>query len=387
MPCYEDAEADLGTGSVMFLGAIGLALGYSYASSNGRRAFLVTEPIHETSTARVSAPAPDFTSPPERGAPSRRALIGLVARIALTCIVFAVLLTKVDIAAVRTSLLRLPAWALLGSFASLAGAVASGIVRWRLLLSAYGASVRPGWLDLARRYLVAMFYNLLPSAIGGDVYRGIATRHYFADGAITRSVGVVLVERVLGLSGLLLLAASASLTSPQLREQVLVYAALGLAAASGVIAMLSIGQRMTPYLPRPARKLSASLPNIVAPTPFAVAVLTSVISHLFVTLAGYVLIVSLAPALRLTQAMVIFPLGALAAYFPITFAGAGARDVALIFLLAQVGVARNDALATSLCLLVFQLSLAALGGLFQTARPAVAPSAVDSSSALPPRDR
>jgi hypothetical protein len=71
--------------------------------------------------------------------------------------------------------------------------------------------------------------------------------------------------------------------------------------------------------------------------------------------------------------MVIFPLGALAAYFPLTIAGAGTRDAALVLLFARIGVARSDALATSLFLLVCNLALSAFGGLLQSREPLLAP--------------
>ena len=66
--------------------------------------------------------------------------------------------------------------------------------------------------------------------------------------------------------------------------------------------------------------------------------------------------------------MVVFPLSVVATYFPLTVAGAGARETALVVLFARYGVDRADALASSLALLAITLGLAALGGLVQWAR-------------------
>ena len=298
----------------------------------------------------------------------RRELLGLLFRIALTCGVFALLFSRIDVGAVSSSIQRIPAASLLGSIAALLSVIALGIVRWRTLLRAYGALRTPTWGFLARWFVVAMFYNLLPGAVGGDVLRGVATRSYFAEGSATRSVSVVFVERIMGLSGLLLLCASATVMSATVDREVLLYTVLGLGAACGAILAITIGRRFADYLPGKLAQVARSLPAIERPADFALAVLLSVLGHVGLSLSGHFLISSLTPNVSVAQSMVIFPLGTLAAIFPLTVAGAGARDAALVVLFARIGVARADALATSLLLLVCNLGLAGLGGLFQGRR-------------------
>jgi len=299
-------------------------------------------------------------------APSRRReLLGLFLRIALTAGVFALLFSRIDINAVSSSIQRIPMQAVLGAVGALLSVIAAGIVRWRILLRAYGAERLPSWRFLTRWFLVAMFYNLLPGAVGGDVLRGLATRGYFAEGSATRSVGVVFVERVLGLSGLLLLCALATVASASFDPQVLLYTSLGLCAAGGAIVALAIGRRFAGLLPEKLAKIARSLPTIERPGAFALAIVLSVYGHVAISLAGHVVIASLSPDVEVAQSMVIFPLGTLASIFPLTVAGAGARDTALVFLFERIGVARADALATSLFLLVCNMGLSAIGGLFQ----------------------
>lgn len=303
---------------------------------------------------------------------SRRSWIGLGVRLALTAGVFAFLFTRIDVDDVRASIARIPALSLLGCVGSLSLAIAVGIVRWRTLFAAYGAKVQPRYGDLTRLYMVALFYNLLPGAIGGDVVRGYATRHYFDEGAATRSVGVVLVDRVLGLAGLFVVASIATLASPLLpKSEVLLYSGLGLCVAFGAIAAMPIARRLAGILPEKLAAIARSLPEIRSPSKFAFAVFLSLLSHGAVSLAGHAVLSSLAPQVRLLDSMMIFPLGALAAYFPLTFAGAGARDAALVYLCALIGVARSDALASSLSFLVCQLALSGAGGLVNARRPVV----------------
>jgi glycosyltransferase 2 family protein len=319
----------------------------------------------------------------------RRSLIGLGVRLALTAGVFAFLFTRIDVGDVGASIARIPPLALLGCIGSLSLAIAAGIVRWRTLFAAYGARVQPRYADLTRLYLVALFYNLLPGAVGGDVIRGYATRHYFDQGGATRSVGVVLVDRVLGLAGLFVVASIATLASPLLPAgEVLMYSALGLTIAIGGIASMPIARRLAGLLPERLAAIARSLPEITSPSKFAVAVLLSLVSHGAVSLAGHAVLSSLAPQVRLLDSMMIFPLGALAAYFPLTFAGAGARDAALVFLCAKIGVARSDALASSLSFLVCQLILSGLGGLVNARSPVAVDeeARADQKSATNPRN-
>jgi glycosyltransferase 2 family protein len=297
-------------------------------------------------------------------------LTGLGLRLAITALVFAYLFKRIDISEVGDSLARISPLALLGGVGGALIALGSGLVRWRVLFGAYGARALPGWAELARLYMIAQFYNLLPGAVGGDVVRGYATRRYFDDAGAVRSVGVVLVDRLLGFLGLLLVASIATLTSPLPAREVLTYAALGLLAALGAVTAMTLARRLADVLPERIARLARMLPELHRPSLFAVAVALSLLSHIGVSLAGFAILAGVAPQVRLLEALVIFPLGALAAYFPLTFAGAGARDAALIFLCAQYGVARGDALAASLSLLLLQLSIAAVGGLVNLRSPA-----------------
>jgi uncharacterized membrane protein YbhN (UPF0104 family) len=308
-------------------------------------------------------PMPSLPPKPPRS--RTRTVLGIVARVGITAAVFAFLFTRIDARAVGASVERIPVLALLGALLSLLLATLTALVRWRALLAAYGAQKMPGWGESIRLYWVGIFYNLLPGAVGGDVYRGYASRHYFADGAATRSVSVVFVERVFGFAGLLVLAAAATLLGPAADTQVLFYSGLGLCAAFGAVLTLAVGRRISHLLPGPLKKLTGSLPTIERPGLFAFAFSLSVVTHVGVSLAGHWLIHSLAPTVTFNDSMSIFPIGTLAAYFPLTVAGAGARDTALVVLFAKLGIAREDALATSLCLLGCNLVVSGFGGLLQ----------------------
>ncbi len=294
-----------------------------------------------------------------------RFALGVIARVVVTAVVLGYLFSRIDVRAVTASVRRIPASAVTGSLAAMTCAIATSVVRWRALLVAGGAHTLPTWGESLRLYLVAMFYNLLPGAVGGDVYRGYATRHYFRDGAATRSVAVVFVERVCGFAGLLVLAGLATLASPFGNPLVLFYAGVGLCAALLAVVAVALGRRASRFLPRWLGRYAASLPLMEHPAPIVIALVLSVLTHIAVSMTGHVVIHALVPNVTFASSMAIFPLGTLAAYFPLTVAGAGARDTALVLLLARIGVARADALATSLSMLACNVVVSSLGGLLQ----------------------
>jgi glycosyltransferase 2 family protein len=298
-------------------------------------------------------------------ASKRRTIFGVVLRVAVTAGVFAFLFSRIDVRAVAQSVRDIPPTAAVTSVVSLIMALVVGVERWRMLLRAAGASRIPNRRDALRMYWVGMFYNLLPGAVGGDVYRGYASRHCFGEGAATRSVGVVFVERVCGFSGMLVLAAMATLATPNRNPLVLAYSGAGLLAALGAIVVLAIGRRFSALLPARIGKITASLP-VIPPSALAIALAFSVVCHVAVGMTGYPVLVSLAPQVSFAQGMAAFPLGTLASFFPLTVAGAGARDGALVFVLAQIGVAREHALATSLSMLATNLVVSSIGGFLQS---------------------
>ena len=300
----------------------------------------------------------------------RRILTGLGLRLAVTALVFFLLFRRIEVSDLGESLALISPVALLGGVGGALLALGSGLVRWRVLFGAYSARTLPSWAELVRLYMIAQFYNLLPGAVGGDVVRGYATRRYFDDAGAVRSVGVVLVDRLLGFLGLLLVASIATLISPLPVGEVLMYAALGLVAALGAVTVMTLARRLADVLPDRIARLARMLPVLERPSLFVVAIALSLLSHIGVALAGYAILAGAAPQVRLLEALVIFPLGALAAYFPLTFAGAGARDTALIYLCAQYGISHGAALAASLSLLMLQLCIAAIGGLVNLRNPA-----------------
>ena len=94
------------------------------------------------------------------------------------------------------------------------GAIFVGAVRWRVLLRSYGADPHklPGLLELFRHAMVGIYFAVLPSGFVGEAVRGIRVAHCLP--SPSTSYIVILVERIAGLTGLLILAGAGALALP-----------------------------------------------------------------------------------------------------------------------------------------------------------------------------
>ncbi|UCH28144.1 MAG: flippase-like domain-containing protein [Myxococcales bacterium] len=243
-----------------------------------------------------------------------------------------------------------------------------GMVRWRFLLRAYGAIDIPSWPRIAHLYFVGHFYNTYaPGGVGGDVIRGVAGRKAFGEldlASATSGVAVVFIERVVGVSALLVLAAGAYLIRPiPGMEGVGLWAGLGLAAAAASLIGIAVAPRLAPHLPERLAKPLRALPRLYSIGPFLVAVFLSLVIHSVNIIAGHAIMHSLEPSVTFAQSAVLMPLIGASAFFPLTVGGAGVREAAFAALYGTVGVPEATAYAGSLSFWATQLISAAIGGI------------------------
>ena len=147
-----------------------------------------------------------------------------------------------------------PAWILL-ALAAYAVTQSISVWRWNRLLRAQHIEIEPR--RLTESIWVSMFFNqFLPSNIGGDVVRIADTAP--AAGSKTLAMTVILVDRALGLSALIVIAASGALAASFLGVHIpgarwlWMASAVGAAAAVSIIAM----PQLVGHLLRPMRALN-----------------------------------------------------------------------------------------------------------------------------------
>lgn len=299
-------------------------------------------------------------------------------RIGVTVAAVGYLASRVEPGDVLNAFQRLSLGAALTAVAVVTFGLLCGMVRWRLLLQAYGAIDVPAWPRIAHLYLVGHFYNTYaPGGVGGDVIRGVAGRKAFGDlhwASATSGVAVVFIERVIGVSALLVLATGAYLRWPIPGiDGVGLWAGLGLAAAASALVGIAIAPRLAPLLPEKLGKPLRALPSLRSIGPFLLAIVISLIIHAANIVAGHVIMHSLEPSVTLMQSAVVMPLIGASAFFPFTVGGAGVREAAFAALYGTVGVPEASAYAASLSFWGTQLLTAGVGGIVNLVVPLSGP--------------
>jgi hypothetical protein len=295
-------------------------------------------------------------------------------RVAVTIAAVAYLASRVEPRQVLDAFQRLSFGAALSALAVVLFGLFVGMVRWWLLLRAYGAIDIPPWNRIAHLYLVGHFYNTYaPGGVGGDVIRGVAGRKAFGDlhwASATSGVAVVFIERVVGVSALLVLATGAYLIRPiPGMEGVGLWAAFGLAAAASALIGIAVAPRLAPFFPERLGKPLRALPHLSSIWPFLGAVFLSLIIHSLNIAAGHAIMHSLEPSVTFAQSAVVMPLIGASAFFPFTVGGAGVREAAFAALYGTVGVPEATAYAGSLCFWATQLISAGIGGVINLLVP------------------
>jgi hypothetical protein len=276
----------------------------------------------------------------------------------------------IDVPSLKSAFAHASVVTLAAALAVIAAGQALGAVRWRILMRAYGARTQPSLLQAIRLYFVAVFYNTyLPGGVAGDILRGVVTRKSFRERGSTEAIAVVLVERALGLLGMVTLAATGlALAGTKLSDTkaLWLWSFVGGATAVGAVLMLPLGRRLAPYLPGRIGGIASRLPSVSRPSDFFCAALLSVGTQLATAVAGWLFLHDFHSATTFSDALFVVPLAAATAFLPITIGGTGAREAVFIVLSRQLlGMSSADALAASLLLWLATLIAGALGGLWQ----------------------
>lgn len=270
----------------------------------------------------------------------------------------------VDLYAARDLLAGFAPLAIGGLVLALAGQTLAGVARWRVVLRHLGARLSAGRATLI--FLLGAFFNqCLPSSIGGDGAR--AWQAHRAGLPLSLTSRSVLLDRMAGLVALLsLVAAGAPLFHAwggDLRV-VLVTLAVG---GSGLLAVAALAwwtrggrPRGDGRLSQVVRALGADLRALWRKPATALTVLAwALVFQLGQIAVAWVGAIGLGVDLGPVEALVLLPVVLLVTMVPISLAGWGVREVAMVTALGVVGIAPASAVVVSLLygltLLVFGL--------------------------------
>ena len=274
-------------------------------------------------------------------------------KLAVSVGLLVLLLWTLDAAAVARVLGQLPLAAVAAAMVLLIVQTAVLGLRWWLVMAAIEAPLKLGKI-LPLTFMGVFFNQVLPTSFGGDAVR-IWQAHRLGIHTEAAVIGVLL-ERISGVFGLVLLTALGALTlgvgigSQAVRLGLL----LTLPAAVAGILILALLDRMPerwrrlPVLKEATRLARDSRRVFLAPGTALPLLLLSLLSHGLAAGAVYAFALGLQADLPLWTCIALFSAVILVTTIPISFAGWGLREGAMVVLFAFAGVNADTALALSL---------------------------------------
>ena len=303
-------------------------------------------------------------------------MIKLLGRLGVSAALLYFVLRSIDLTAFSGRVASMnPAWLALALIVYAAQQQMIGVWRWDRLLRAQLVEVEKK--KLAESIWVSMFFNnFLPSNIGGDVVRITDTARQA--GSKTLATTVVLVDRALGLTALLVVAAVgafvARLTGMNVpgSRWLWVACAAVVAAAILVIAMPDfVGHLLAPVraLKKPwvterAQRLEEAVmrfgkaPGVLAGA-FGAAIIVQIAIVAFYLLTAK----GLSVPLPLLLGAVLIPVSLAVQMVPISINGFGVREAVFAFFFRRFGLPADAAVALSLVSTGMVMVLSLVGGL------------------------
>ena len=246
--------------------------------------------------------------------------------------------------------------------------LANNTLRWRTVMLAIDA-VLPLWQSFQILYVGVFFNQTLPSSVGGDAVRMILARKHGL--SLQGAVNGVMLERVVNVFGLIVLVVA---TQPFLLARIgdnpakFVFPALAAVAVAGIVFLMLLDRIPERYrrwsLVRGAANLAGDSKRLsLAPARAMAAVGFGILGMVLLSLMVYFIALSLGIAVSPIDCLVLVPPVMLIASVPISIAGWGLRETAMVAAFGFVGVAEGDAFVLSLLFGLAGIVAALPGGL------------------------
>jgi uncharacterized membrane protein YbhN (UPF0104 family) len=297
---------------------------------------------------------------PQGGARTRARLIAAT-KAAVSLILLAILFSRVDV----STLWGLAKGASLPWLAAALGLyvlmVLASAWRWGLLLAAQGVSLP--LRALTSSFMVATFFNnFLPSNIGGDVVRVADTAP--AAGSKTLATTIVLLDRGIGLLGLVLVAAIGATASVRLAAAADPVGPVMLWAGFGAAAMVATPALLMPHgLARVLGPIRAFHPEWIderlgrltdalcrfreAPGTLAACFVGAVAVQGILVLFYLAIAIGLGFPIGMAELAVIIPISFIVQMLPVSLNGFGVREATFGLYFARLGLPLESALLLS----------------------------------------
>jgi hypothetical protein len=298
-----------------------------------------------------------------------RRLLALATKVAISAVLLYFAFSRVDLSMIGSRLQQVKVAWLAALVLALAAQLVLVALRWRKISLQCGA---PILFTQALRYIaIASFFNqTLPSTVGGDAARiWLVAREGAGWKAATYSV---IVDRVIGLA---VLVAIVVVCLPWLLELVrdpLGRASVLLVDGAGVVATmtyLTLGHSTWRWPERwwitrhVAGTAAIALKVLNSLRSGGTVVALSIAIHLLTVAAAWCAARAVGSPLEFGQALLLVPLVVLVATIPISIAGWGVREGAMIAAFGYAGLAETDGLIVSVLFGAATFLIGAAGGL------------------------
>ncbi len=282
------------------------------------------------------------------------------------------LLTKVDLDAAKARVAEIDPAMLAAAVAVILVQMVVGGCRWEAVLTAIG---KP--LGHARAvvlfYIGTFFSQVLPSSVGGDAVR--VYKAYRAGLGLRGAVNGVLLERAVTVATLVIMVVGTQpWFVPRIGEhrwtmQVLPGLALATAATVGGLAFLMALDRLPQTLRR--WRLVRGIVNLAAdaravflsPRHLPRVLAWGLITHANISLAVYLLARGLKLDVSWLDCLVLVPPVLLLTTLPISIAGWGVREAAMVVAFGLIGVPKDGALVLGFMMGVLGIAVGVPGGI------------------------
>ncbi len=314
-------------------------------------------------------------TPGRRLPPAIRQALAITAKVTVSAALMALLLSRTDLRGLADQVFRAsPFWvtAALGIYLT---HLAVNTWRWGLLLDTQGTAF--AGRQLFASYLVATFFNnFLPSNIGGDVVRVTDTAGRL--GSKTLAATIVLIDRGIGLLGLVLVAAvGASLAAGGQAGALPVWPSwlwIGLllavvVSAPAVLAPAGVGRLLQPlrvlhpeWVGERIARVTGTLGRLrECPAALAGCFAGAVIVQAILVLYYAAVAGALGIPIPLVHLAVLVPLSFVVQMLPVSMNGFGVREATFSFYFGRLGLPIESAMALSLVATGLIMLLSLLG--------------------------
>ena len=255
------------------------------------------------------------------------------------------------------------------------------VVRWKTLLKTQKMDLSFGFL-ISSAFVGLFFNNLLPTSVGGDIYRAYDVAKKTGR-PVEISLSVVLVGRLTGMISTMVFAIAAlflGFTTIGERSVIIpiaIFFFICLVVVFLVLnpSVLKLGRIISKikFLNKIKQKLTNTYQTFLNFKKFKWALVRvftySLLLQFSVILFYYFVARAFGIELGLISFLFIVPIVTIIAMIPISIGGIGLRENSLVFIMVALGAVRERAALSSLTIFLFLLFFGIIGGLVYIIRP------------------